>query len=102
MDDSFLLQMDDSFTEGVCFDTSKDGEGKRRPHAPPFSAKGNAKGRSPVPWEVWEPRPYEISRFAEHIGKVEELCYRGDVPAPPEVVMLSPQTLMSNASMAQI
>jgi hypothetical protein len=60
------------------------------------------KDRSPVPWEWGELRPYEISRFAEHIGKVEELCYRGVVPAPPEVIMLSPQTLMSNASMAQI
>ena len=75
----FLLQLDDSFTEGVCFDNRKEGE--RRPHAPPFSAKDKAKGRSPVPWEVWELRPYERSRFAEHIGKVEELCY--GVLCPP-------------------
>jgi hypothetical protein len=27
MGDFFLAQMDDSFTEGVCFDTSKEGEG---------------------------------------------------------------------------
>jgi hypothetical protein len=27
MGDSFLLQMDDFFTEGLCFDTSKEGEG---------------------------------------------------------------------------
>jgi hypothetical protein len=28
---------------------------------------GTAKGRSPVPWEVWELRPYERSRCAEHV-----------------------------------
>ena len=27
MGDFFLLQMDDFFTEGLCFDTSKEGEG---------------------------------------------------------------------------
>ena len=75
MSDSFLLQIDDTFTDSVCFDTSKEGKGELRPHAPPYSAKGKAKGRSPVPWEVWELRPYERSRCAEHIGKVEELCY---------------------------
>jgi hypothetical protein len=30
--------------------------------------KGREKGRSPVPWEVWELRPYERSRRAEHGG----------------------------------
>jgi hypothetical protein len=97
MGDFFLLQMDDTFTESVCFDTSKEGKGELRPRAPPYSAKGKAKGRSAVPWEVWELRPYERSRCAEHIGKVEELYYRGVVPAPPEVVMLAPKMLMSNA-----
>jgi hypothetical protein len=55
MGDFFVLQMDDTFTESVCFDTSKEGKG--------------------------ELRPYERSRFAEHIGKVEELCY--GVLCPP-------------------
>jgi hypothetical protein len=36
MGDFFLLQMDDFFTEGVCFDTSKEGEG------------GASVGRSPI------------------------------------------------------
>jgi hypothetical protein len=31
---------------------------------------------------------------------VEEFALGSVVPAPPEVVMLSPQTLLSNASMA--
>jgi hypothetical protein len=48
MGDFFLPQMDDFFTEGVCFDTSKEGKGERQPPAPPFPAKGEAKGRSPV------------------------------------------------------
>ena len=41
MGDFFLLQMDDFFTEGLCFDTSKEGEGgvKSAPHC----AKGKAK-----------------------------------------------------------
>jgi hypothetical protein len=30
------------------------------------------------------------------------LSYRGVVPAPPEIVMVAPQTFLSNASMAQI
>jgi hypothetical protein len=66
MGDFFVLQMDDTFTESVCLDTSKEGKGELRPHAPPYSAKGKAKGRSPVPWEVWELRPYERSRCDEH------------------------------------
>ena len=44
----FVLQMDDSFTESVCFDTSKEGKGERGVYAPPFSAKGKAKGRNQV------------------------------------------------------
>ena len=43
MGDFFVLQMDDSFTESVCFDTSKEGKGELRPHAPPYSAKGKAR-----------------------------------------------------------
>jgi len=45
MGDFFLPQMDDFFTEGVCFDTPKEGKGERQPHAPPLGkAKGRAKG----------------------------------------------------------
>src|SRR5687768_13303820 len=38
--------MDDLFTEGVCFDISKEGMGERRLGAP-HCAKGKMKGRSP-------------------------------------------------------
>ena len=49
MENFFLAQMGDFFTEDVCFHTSTEGEkGERRLHAPPFSAKGRAKGRSHV------------------------------------------------------
>jgi hypothetical protein len=47
MGDFFLLQMDDFFTEGLCIDYRKGGKGERRFGALP-SAKGKAKGRSPV------------------------------------------------------
>ena len=60
--------------------------------------KGREKGRSPIPWVWWELRPYERSRCAEH----EEVVAEQEVPAPPGVVMLAPQTLLRNASMAQI
>ena len=37
MGDFFVLQMDDFFAEGVCFDTSKKGgKGERQTDAPPF------------------------------------------------------------------
>src|SRR5215208_8130977 len=65
----------------------------------PLRHQGGAKRRAGA-WVLWELRPYERSRFAEHIRKVEELCYRGVVPAPPEVVMAAPHTLLSNASIA--
>jgi hypothetical protein len=44
MENFFLLQMGDFFTEGVCFDTSKEGKGERQPHAPPF-CEGQSKLR---------------------------------------------------------
>ena len=56
MGDFFVAQMDDLFTEGVCFDTPKRGKGERRFGAPPFSAKGRAKGQSSVTWAPWELR----------------------------------------------
>jgi hypothetical protein len=60
MSDFYLSQMDDSFTEGLCFDNPKEGKGERRFGAPPFrevprrgslaaSGRGRAKGRSPDP-----------------------------------------------------
>jgi len=49
MGDFFLLQMDDFFTEGLCFDTSKEGAGERRFGAPPF-CEGQSEG--PEPREV--------------------------------------------------
>ena len=39
MSDFFLPQMDDFLTEGVCFDSRKEGEGECRFGAPPFSVK---------------------------------------------------------------
>ena len=43
MGDFFLRQMDDFFTEGLCFDTSLGrGKGERGVGAPPFSAKGQS------------------------------------------------------------
>ena len=45
-------------------------------------------------------RPYERSRCTEH-GVSGNSAWERSVPAPPEVVMLSPQMLLRNASMAQ-
>jgi hypothetical protein len=70
MGDFFLLQMDDYFTEDLCFDNRKEGKGSVG-LALPHSAKGKAKGRSPVAWEL---RPYDGSRCAEHWGVVAVLC----------------------------
>ena len=49
MGDFFLAQMEDFFTEGLCFDISKEGEGERRLGAPP-SCEGQSEG--PEPREV--------------------------------------------------
>jgi hypothetical protein len=45
MGDFFLLPMDDFFTEGLCFDTSKEGKGERRLGAPPL-CEGQSEGRA--------------------------------------------------------
>jgi hypothetical protein len=59
-----------------------------------------AKRRAGAKWSR-KLRPYDRSRCAEHVGKSRtELAYRGGVPAPPEVVMVAPPTLLSDASMA--
>jgi hypothetical protein len=65
MGDFFVPQTDDFFTEGVCFDTSKEEE--RQPPPPPFcaeqgegprqkgdisAAEGHYRGRSPVAREL--------------------------------------------------
>jgi hypothetical protein len=41
-----LAQMDDFFAEGMCFDTSKEGERGSANPTLPRSAKGKAKGRA--------------------------------------------------------
>jgi hypothetical protein len=43
--DFFLLQMDDFFAEGLCFDNRKEGEGERRVGAPSF-CEGQSEGRA--------------------------------------------------------
>jgi hypothetical protein len=58
---------------------------------------GTVKGRSPVAWEL---RPYERSRFAEH-GVSGNSAWERSVPAPPEVDMVAPQTILHNALLAQ-
>jgi len=64
---------------------------------------GVGQSEGPEPVSPWKLRPYERSWWAEHVvGNRTELPYRGVVHAPPEVVMLAPQTLLRNASMAQI
>ena len=45
MGDFFLLHMDDFFTEGLCFDISKEGEGERWVGAPPL-CEGQSEGRA--------------------------------------------------------
>src|SRR5215218_11014927 len=66
----FLLQMDDSFTEGLCFDTSKEGKEERR-FGTPHCEKGKAKG--PKPSRLRKLRPHQRSRCAEHRGMLQEL-----------------------------
>jgi hypothetical protein len=46
-------------------------------------------------------RPYERSRCVEHEGSYSKCLGKG-VPAPPGMGMIAPQTLLRNASMAQI
>jgi hypothetical protein len=46
-------------------------------------------------------RPYERSRCAEHGGSYSKYLGSG-VPAPPGMGMIAAQTLLHNASMAQI
>ena len=58
------------------------------------------KGRSPVQLELWELRPYERSRCAEHGGSYPK-CFGSGVPAPPGIDMVAPQALLHNALMAQ-
>ena len=82
MGDFFLLQMDDFFTEGLCFETSKEGKGERRIGAPPFcevprrgSLAASGRGRSKVgAKQTRKLRPYERSRCAEHGGSCEEVA----------------------------
>ena len=62
--------------------------------------KGREKGRSPVQLELWELRPYERSRCAEHGGSYPK-CFGSGVPAPPGIDMVAPQALLHNALMAQ-
>jgi len=109
MGDFFLLQMDDFFAEGVCFDNRKEGEGESAkptlPHSAkvslrypcPIGHKGKAKGLSPVAWEL---RPYERSRCAEHMGDVAGVL-RTAVPAPLEVGMVAPIVVPRNAKRAK-
>jgi hypothetical protein len=55
MGDFFLAQMDNCFTEGLCFDNRMEGEGERQANAPPFcevpcrgSLAASGRGRSKV------------------------------------------------------
>jgi hypothetical protein len=47
MGDFFLLQMDDFFTEGVCFDTTKEGEGGAPNLRSPLLCEGQGEGPEP-------------------------------------------------------
>jgi hypothetical protein len=47
MGNFFVPQMDDLFTEGVCFDTPKEGKGERRFGAPPFLRRVKRRARVP-------------------------------------------------------
>jgi hypothetical protein len=58
---------------------------------------GGAKGRSPVAWEL---RPHDRSRCAEHGGNCDSACL-ARVCCAPAVVMISPPTILRNASRAQ-
>jgi hypothetical protein len=79
MGDFFLLQLDDSFTEGVCFDNRKERE--RRPHAPPFSAKDKARrAGAPYPGRCGSSGPMREAGLPSTSGKwkscVTECCAR--------------------------
>jgi hypothetical protein len=81
MGDFFVLQMDDTFTESVCFDTSKEGKGELRPHAPPYSAKGKARrAGAPYPGRCGSSDPMREAGLPSTSGKwkscVMECCAR--------------------------
>jgi hypothetical protein len=60
---------------------------------------GQSEGSEPVGWKLWELRPYERSRCAEHMGA---MCrYVRAVRAPPEIVMVAPPEVPRNAERAQ-
>src|SRR5215208_254141 len=106
MGDFFLLQMDDSFTRGVCFDNRKEGEGGApTPRSPILrrsacadlapSDKGKAKGQSPV-----RPRPnntlFYFRRFLRALLALSAPLCESLVPLP----FLSPDTLSLAAFVA--
>src|SRR5215207_6394924 len=71
----FLARMDDLFTEGMCFDTSTEGERGTLGWRPPLSTKVGAGGpcsiglgqsEGPEESRLRKLRPYERSRCAEH------------------------------------
>ncbi len=58
------------------------------------------KGRSPVPWEVWELRPMIEAGGAEHWGIVWAWIAR-DVRVPPGVGMFASLPILRNVSRAK-
>src|SRR5215210_7933342 len=93
----FLARMDDSFTEGLCFDTSKEGEGGAPTSRSPLFCEGRSEG--PESCSLGAPA-HDRSRCAEHVGEVAPLVVR-EVPVPPGVVMVAPPTVPRNAERAQ-
>jgi hypothetical protein len=57
-----------------------------------------SEGPEPVTWAGWE------LRLMIEAGEpsTEVVVAKQEMPAPPGIVMVAPQTLLSNASMAQI
>jgi hypothetical protein len=48
MGDFFLLQMDDFFTQEVCFDTPKEGEGRAPNRRSPILCEGQGEESEPL------------------------------------------------------
>jgi hypothetical protein len=62
----FLLQMDDFFWEGLCFDNRTEGEGGALGRRSPILCEGQSEGLEPS--RLRKLRFYERSRWAEHGG----------------------------------
>jgi|SRR5215204_2805184 len=111
MGDFFLLQMDDFFTEGLCFDNRKEGEGGSALWRSPILRRsaqaslaawewGKAKGRSPLEGNCGRSDPIIEAGAPSTCRELNPCCPKRSA-RPPGVVMVAPPEVPRNASRTQ-